>query len=759
MSNNAVDTVSKYFDYLPSWGTALQERLLDQNTTESESWEKKIAFWRMRGLEAPNEVTSGVRNLSEQILKALTPGYKVKYGHKRDGKHFFNLDERIEKAFDNNVITKSQETWFNTIRATGNKGTHAGTAPVDKCEESLKCFEDLLRSLLSQLNITNEFSKNVPANTSEKMLYSYEDLLNDAELAETLTGNTGLVKKAAEAEANIAKHAEEAKELRNQIDSLENTLKVAGEHQEALGEDVEFLNGLLNKLLAQLKESEPVVAAKYEDAVFDREKAKKEIEEVLSEKDFIRMLLGEGSGATDEQLRAIAFPQDKTSAMRFLSIKGEGGTGKSLCLVAKLVRYLQDAADAGSPKRCLFVTYNKPLAASMLKLISSFSEPEGIVDVVGYDMLVNSLAKAASDLNDEYYKRFAGYANDVRYDAGWSIAYRESKKALCAAMEDVAQIHPEQSREYYLDPQNASWVSDEIGWLEERYADPDDAQRRYAEGMDGRVGRGGDRRPSSKMREVIVEIWRQQQALLAESNRYTIAQATRKLMESAELPQYDVIAVDEVQDFSLLRLQFLAQLRRDENAFMYFAGDEGQKLYQRDFTWSELDEQVRGYTITLHKNLRNSPSIKCFADRLLGRESTYDEARGDVHVLQVECQGQMLSAAQDFAKDPKATTVIIIGGNREDYRSWGKLTKEAQVQHVGDADDESNLLFASPREVKGLEFDNVVVDCSAYNMEDEEDLKNLMYVHFTRARKKLYVCYKGTPPLLLRKLYGDFLEA
>ena len=128
-------------------------------------------------------------------------------------------------------------------------------------------------------------------------------------------------------------------------------------------------------------------------------------------------------------------------------------------------------------------------------------------------------------------------------------------------------------------------------------------------------------------------------------------------------------------------------------------------------------------------------------------------------MLQVESQDQMLNAAQDFAKDPKATTVIIIGGNREDYRSWGKLTKEAQVQHVGDADDESNLLFASPREVKGLEFDNVVVDCSAYNMEDEEDLKNLMYVHFTRARKKLYVCYKGTPPLLLRKLYGDFLEA
>lgn len=59
---------------------------------------------------------------------------------------------------------------------------------------------------------------------------------------------------------------------------------------------------------------------------------------------------------------------------------------------------------------------------------------------------------------------------------------------------------------------------------------------------------------------------------------------------------------------------------------------------------------------------------------------------------------------------------------------------------------------------KGLEFDNVVVDYSREISEDEEEEKRLRYVHFTRARKRLYIRYKGTPPKLLSKYYADFLE-
>ena len=58
---------------------------------------------------------------------------------------------------------------------------------------------------------------------------------------------------------------------------------------------------------------------------------------------------------------------------------------------------------------------------------------------------------------------------------------------------------------------------------------------------------------------------------------------------------------------------------------------------------------------------------------------------------------------------------------------------------------------------KGLEFDNVVVDYTHEISGDEEEEKRVRYVHFSRARTRLYIRHQGTPPRLLQKYYGDFL--
>ena len=59
---------------------------------------------------------------------------------------------------------------------------------------------------------------------------------------------------------------------------------------------------------------------------------------------------------------------------------------------------------------------------------------------------------------------------------------------------------------------------------------------------------------------------------------------------------------------------------------------------------------------------------------------------------------------------------------------------------------------------KGLEFDNVVVDCANSVSEDEEEEKRLRYVHYTRSRQRLYIRYQGTPPEILSKCYADCLH-
>lgn len=96
-------------------------------------------------------------------------------------------------------------------------------------------------------------------------------------------------------------------------------------------------------------------------------------------------------------------------------------------------------------------------------------------------------------------------------------------------------------------------------------------------------------------------------------------------MESNQLPAYDAIAIDEVQDFSLLSIKLLLHFRKSQATKVFISGDENQKIYRRDFTWKELDEDLTGHTITLHENKRNSNAIESFSNRLLGNECPYEK--------------------------------------------------------------------------------------------------------------------------------------
>ena len=100
---------------------------------------------------------------------------------------------------------------------------------------------------------------------------------------------------------------------------------------------------------------------------------------------------------------------------------------------------------------------------------------------------------------------------------------------------------------------------------------------------------------------------------------------------------------------------------------------------------------------------------------------------------------------------------MLISGRR----SWYGRLKDAGVSFKGSGTEdyfEPGLYVISEWMGKGLEFDNVVVDYTKRVSEDEEEEKRLRYVHFTRARKRLYIRYRDTPPELLVKYYSDFLR-
>jgi hypothetical protein len=101
---------------------------------------------------------------------------------------------------------------------------------------------------------------------------------------------------------------------------------------------------------------------------------------------------------------------------------------------------------------------------------------------------------------------------------------------------------------------------------------------------------------------------------------------------SRNLP-FNFAVVDEAQDITVSQLRFLAVLGADRANALYFAGDNGQRIFQQPFSWKALGVDIRGRSRTLRVNYRTSHQIRTQADRLLAPTVTdvdgNSEDRGD----------------------------------------------------------------------------------------------------------------------------------
>ena len=380
------------------------------------------------------------------------------------------------------------------------------------------------------------------------------------------------------------------------------------------------------------------------------------------------------------------------------------------------------------------------------------------IEVTHYDEYVNQLMRQKPKPG---YEHLTGYAQDVKYPGfEYRIIYGHNEdyvQMLKAAQTMVASRHPDRAKDYYLNPSDEDefeWLNEEIRWIEARFASDADAERDYPKAR--RIGRGTKHLPSEAVRRVILEVRAEFNTLLNGEKRYTIDQATKLLLGSDNLPSYDAIAIDEVQDLSLRSIQLLLKLRKGDGAKVFLAGDENQKIYQRDFTWKELDDGLRGLTITLHSNMRNTSAIRCFSNRLLGIECPHDVASNMVHVENAD-NGRIVELMRRLSG--LRQTTALISWRARDWRN-DLVHAGVRVVRSNPSDpgfDKPGVYVIGEKDGKGLEFDNVVVDYSHGVGGDEAEERRIRYVHFTRARKRLYIRYQGTPPELLTKYYPDFL--
>ncbi|MEC4295419.1 DEAD/DEAH box helicase family protein [Adlercreutzia shanghongiae] len=169
------------------------------------------------------------------------------------------------------------------------------------------------------------------------------------------------------------------------------------------------------------------------------------MEKLMSETDYLNAMLNGAGTATPDQQAILEHPR-KGARSTLVRIKGEAGTGKTFCLLAKLLgeagRYPRDPRERWARQPVLFVCFNREMANYARHLIHPFPQAP-LIHVTTFDSLVVGLMLKHLEKNSRP-GTSDGPAPSVDY----------SFELVRAAMQEVAQRHPEERSKYYLDVAN-----------------------------------------------------------------------------------------------------------------------------------------------------------------------------------------------------------------------------------------------------------------------------------------------------------------
>lgn len=737
------------------------------------------------------------------------------------------LADNINRAKREGIIKAKQSDYYHECRKHTNPFEHASQALQEQdIVESLIYLDRLLRSHLINDLRKKEIAKGVSNAKRESMLATYDpEAEKKAAIADAISRTE------TKYQQRIEEQNKRARDLDRRFEELTQERDALVEEHEALGElseeaEQNYLtskqeNESLRLKIEEAKQKLETTEQKLEtirqdraEVIKQRDEVMREVDAVLNEHDFICKLLQNGGKATDEQ-RSVMFAigrdeqelrnNNNRERHGIIKVRGGAGTGKTLCLLAAIMHRLETGGQMSfeslqAPRNALFLCFNKELAAYVRGLVAGFPEVADRIYVESYDAFLNQLVvcdvrqgyEYLEDYNKDnrfpymsdlphywgliYDDRESGpqyFKNSVRKPESWTIG-----EIVEEAMSEVAKKEPQLLASGSTiarlvdssEARNVRWMTDEILWMDNRYSDVQDAFARYPQ--DTRAGRGGARRADkgSDARKVILEVWREFQNKLREHRTYTMGRVVARLLDpkSNDLPRYDVVAVDEAQDLSVSMVRLFRRFVKDDG-YLFIAGDEGQRLYMRDFSWRDVDEGL-GYTPrfrTLTKNMRNPPDIQRFVERLHDTELPDEELRymgqpnkekADlVWVSDQEMPGWIANIV-----DPNQSTVVITNNNHRlqmvnSLTSAGLEVRESVEGHMSGA-IQNGLYVLSVLSGKGLEFDTVIVDYreQLYSQDPERELKT-RNMQFTRARKRLFVLHHselGEIPLL--ENYRDY---
>lgn len=421
-------------------------------------------------------------------------------------------------------------------------------------------------------------------------------------------------------------------------------------------------------------------------------------------------------------------------------VRGGAGTGKSTVALYRVKALLERPGSTGS-ERVLFTTYTRSLLTVTLQLLEQLLSPEQMkrVEVATCDQIA---------------WRVVGKTRKVtQFESGNDALKRLAK--LRSTHVPGGSAFEAKLRARALERLTDAWLLEEFEWIIEGRGLSSLAEYQAA----ARPGRG--LALNERARAAVWELYEAFSKGLGERYSALRCEALRSLSENAGATRYDYVVVDEAQDLSPVSLALMAEICKTGEG-LFFAADNKQSLYSRNYTWSSAHPrlQFRGRTALLSRNYRSTREIDSAAfSVLVAEEGDELTASNSVH------EGPLPVLVRDVAADKQAewiarfvrqmarhlhlkasaATVLVPGAAVGET-----IAKELQAQGIEahfypgrDLDLKADVVrVLTLHAAKGLEFPIVIVaglESGAWPVPEEFDEADLFAERARHERRVLYV--------------------
>lgn len=487
-------------------------------------------------------------------------------------------------------------------------------------------------------------------------------------------------------------------------------------------------------------------------------------------------------------------------------INGSAGSGKSLTLLYKLLKILDQENE---PRRILYCSFNTTLIEDAKKRIE---QSEKFHQLKGKHSLYmttfhNAATRVLRDIGLENSKFIRVDLNNLRRYEDQII--RRTIALVVNFMESKEYNELPVERKLYK-THAGTFLMEEILWMKANGFITED---QYLECE--RSGRGSNPRLTKEQRKTIFHLYKEYHKMLKDKFHDHLDledYALEILKYSEDIPdsiKYDYIFVDEVQDLQAMQLKALVALH---NKSIVVSGDPKQRIYKRSpFSYRELGLHIEGRrNKNLKTNYRSTKQIMQLANSITFMDEENDRLddqkfvrEGEKPIIQYFEQTKRLSnhivseVKRIREHDPGATIAVI---HRHDIENNGinqcpvfsALNSNYDVVTTSDYAKRFDLnstrkpvYYTDAFSVKGLEFDYVFLihfDREHYpsrkrieelnkrsgsaNLTDKNyqndfdhifnDEKKVLYVALTRARKHVQILYTGDSYRSISQFVRDF---